>query len=952
MGSASHPSVVELPATVQFRDPDAAKRALARVSEFAPQDIIRSVLTCLAVAPDADCALRQFERLSQCASPKLWEQLQTSAFLVQYAVLLFGYSEWIGETLIRNQDLFAHFASSRAAFHRPRSREYFEGRLQEAFTRYSGSDFAALLAGFKRREYSSILLRDLLGIVTLSQVTAEISCLSDVVIEAALSETQRNLSCRQPSHLSSGSISEPLAVISLGKLGGNELNYSSDIDLLYLYDDSGGSRSRRSREYFVRVAQDTTELLSKHTPEGTVFRIDLRLRPQGNQGELAISLAHAARYYREVAEDWELQALIKARHSAGAAPLSQRFIRAVEPHVYRPVLNFAAIKTALRSREKMDKHRRGLPAIPAALQGIDVKLDHGGIRDIEFLVQCLQRVYGGSEPWLRSSGTLFALQKLYDKQHLSSSDFHSLNDTYVFLRNIEHRLQLRHGRQTHRLLTAASELQTMARSIGRQGSTPYDAETFLSEVRTRMSQVSATYRRVVLHQGSQSEPAKPAPGFRAGNGGPLYKQFLEDTSHEAPEISASAGNVPLTQHGWKNLERFLGSAANSVEVYAQILRSPHCIRSATRLFELSDLVSEMLSRSPSDLPLLEPELETGSAPSQALDKHSPETGTTNELLLRIRSNFRKQMFVSAARDVLSSRDVYVSTEEKSEIADRAIRTAFQGVGAAKGFTVMALGRLGSREFDVLSDADLVFLADESLNEASARRSAEQLVQALTLYTREGTVFAVDTRLRPHGNAGDLIITPTQLSRYFATEAQAWEALTYLRLRYVAGDHHTAQRALTAVQQDLVPAIRARTGFMAELADVRERLANSDAEPNLKTEKGGLFDVDYILGVLQIQANLPAAANLRSRITLLEQESLLEASDAKALEANALFLRSLEHAIRLATGKAGKWLPFSEPARRSVEQLMSPLLRAGDTVATQLHSALQQNRELYRKYCCG
>ena len=172
-----------------------------------------------------------------------------------------------------------------------------------------------------------------------------------------------------------------------------------------------------------------------------------------------------------VAHDWELQAMIKVRHSAGDVGLAREFVRRVQPFVYRPELNFLAIKTALASREKIGSHRRQRLLKQTGQSGIDVKLDRGGIRDIEFLVQCLQRVYGGSESWLRSRGTMFALQKLYDKEHISSKDFHNLTNAYEFLRNLEHRLQLRHGQQTHRLPESRAELQALARSLTREGTT-------------------------------------------------------------------------------------------------------------------------------------------------------------------------------------------------------------------------------------------------------------------------------------------------------------------------------------------------------------------------------------------------------------------------------------------------------------------------------------------------
>ncbi len=250
------------------------------------------------------------------------------------------------------------------SFDRTYSREDFEENFAHLRARSAETDTAARLARFKRREYVRIMLRDVLGIATLAETTAEISALSDVLIEHALFEVQAQLQRRfgTPQRLNSeGRLQDSrFAVLALGKLGGNELNYSSDIDLLYLYDggDDPADAAISNREYFIRLAQQLTELLSRHTPEGPVFRIDLRLRPQGSEGEPAVPLSHAIRYYSHVAHDWELQAMIKARHVAGDVGLARELVRAVEPYVYRPEVNFLAIKTALETRDKIGSHRR------------------------------------------------------------------------------------------------------------------------------------------------------------------------------------------------------------------------------------------------------------------------------------------------------------------------------------------------------------------------------------------------------------------------------------------------------------------------------------------------------------------------------------------------------------------------------------------------------------------
>src|SRR5229473_2816819 len=249
------------------------------------------------------------------------------------------------------------------------------------------------------------------------------------------------------------------------------------------------------------------------TREGAAFRIDLRLRPQGGEGELAVSLSHVLRYYASTAHDWEQQALIKVRYSAGEASLAREFIRAVQPHVYTEQVNFAAIKTALVAREKMHKRRQHGAALEQSNRSINVKIDSGGIRDIEFLVQCLQRVYGGAEPWLRSGGTLFSLQKLHDKLHISGKEFHDLTSAYEFLRHVEHRLQLQQGQQTHRLPASEPELRILQRSMEGYAPGEYRVGDLATMVRRRMAAVAEIYQRIIYHQQSRMRHDAPDAEF-------------------------------------------------------------------------------------------------------------------------------------------------------------------------------------------------------------------------------------------------------------------------------------------------------------------------------------------------------------------------------------------------------------------------------------------------------
>jgi glutamate-ammonia-ligase adenylyltransferase len=960
---------------IAFQDPARAAQNLARVREHVPPGVAESLPTLLSDSPDPDSALNLFERLCAAGNTEVLRLMDRHRYLIHYAVVVFGYSLYLGETLIQNPDLFHALARERH-LDRTHSREDHEESLARFRSRSFESDPALLLARFKRREYIRIMLRDVLGIATLAETTAEISALADVLIEEALRECDTALRARYGAPLSTdpeGRVAEPpFAVLSLGKLGGLELNYSSDVDLLFLYGDGEPAEpgTISNREYFIRLAQDATELLSRVTREGAVFRIDLRLRPQGREGEPAVPLSHALGYYRERAHDWELQAMIKARHSAGNQALAREFIRAVQPHIYRKELNFAAIETALDTREKISAHRRR--ASTASSHGrlhLDVKLERGGIRDIEFLVQCLQRVYGGSEPWLRSGGTLFSLHKLHDKGHLAGKDFHDLNSGYEFLRRVEHRLQLRRGQQTHRLPEAEAELQVMARAVMGTDRGEVLPDDFVATVRQRMAAVAEIYQRIIHSQQQQKLREGPEPGFRlymppAELGRELtYDQILHRLAVDAPALYEVAARRELATHARRNLHRFLSASFTSSERYAAVTRDPQAVERALRIFAVSDYLTDILIRHPEEIATVREigdNLETGAekelfAPGgEAVSGEDPvfehiakSEAAYGEKLALLRQQFRHRVFAAGARDLVENRPVYESLAETTAVADAAIRAAAHIAGSPEGFAVLALGRLGSCEFDIASDADLLFVRDEAVPQAQGTRTAEQMVEVLSAYTREGTVFAVDPRLRPRGAEGELVHTPEHLAEYFASDAQAWEALTYTKLRPVAGSPQLADRTWQAVQRGLAR-FAAHPDFPAAVRDMRGRLEKSEpAEPNFKTTPGGFFDIDFIVSYLVVRRQASdVRGNIRVKLHQLATRGWLSDNDCATLDSAGELLRTLEHVIRLVQGRARKSLPAAEQARETTERLTARLL--GRELAGGLEAELERSFQGVRR----
>ena len=956
-----------------FRDSDAARLTLDRISAKLSASLAHALPALLADSPDPDSALLLFERFLAEKSPEILRLIERHPFLAHYAIAVFGHSWYLGETLILNPDLLQSFVRERR-LDRSYSCEEFSEALARFRSRSFDRDVSLQLARFKRREYVRIMLRDVLKIAPLAETTTEISALSDVLIGEALREAESHMEHRLglPQHLDleGRTVTTPFAVLSMGKLGGNELNYSSDIDLLFIFGDGSepASAAVSNREYFIRLAQELTEILSRASAEGAVFRIDLRLRPQGNEGELAINLTKALQYYSTAAHDWERQALIKVRYSAGNEALAREFIRRLQPQVYQEKVNFAAIKTALVSRERIDRRRR---RHSTDQQTIDVKIDRGGIRDIEFLVQCLQRVYGGAEPWLRSGGTLFSLQKLHDKGHISGHDFHQLTSAYTFLRHLEHRLQLRQGQQVHRLPPGPGELRTVQRSMSGFSIENSDVQDLNGAVREQMATVAAIYRRVIYQQQTHSslqssEEFHLQTPFAGGAADQSHQQLLEKLAQDAPELHAALALKRAGSFEHRNIFRFLSSAYSTSERYASLLRDQNAMVRALPLLETSEFLTEILVRHPEEisvLPSFSIDTQEKSGPKLfelSLDERfagrdpvfsylANSNASHSEKIALLRRQFRHCVFVSGARDVAELRSIYYSLAETTAAAEDALMAALGIAGSPKGLAILALGRLGSREFDLLSDADLIFVCDEGQDRAALTKVVEQLIQSLSAYTQEGMVFPVDTRLRPRGGDGELVVTPTHLAEYFAGEAQPWEALMYTKARMICGDAKVGRRGLAATE-GLFQRFAADEGFAAAVRGMRQKLQEASApEMSIRTSAGALYDSDFVSSYLLVKHGIrPKSGTLRDRLWRCASAGVLEKKDAAILDHAAELCRSVEHVVRLVLGRNARWLPSAAHVRESCERLTSEILRQDFSSGLEqtLLSTFAKVREIY------
>jgi glutamate-ammonia-ligase adenylyltransferase len=447
--------------------------------------------------PDPEGARRFYERTAA-EHPRAARAFERDAGLLADALALAAWSPFLAATLEQSPDYLSWLARERASARVRETEELGESLARFALT-HSQLPPQAVLARFRRRELLRVYLHDIRRAATLVETTEELSNLADAVLRHALGLAQQELEnlygVPQRTGERGRKAAASAAVVALGKLGSRELNYSSDVDILFLYSDDGettGAGERGSvtnREFFCKLAERVSRIVGSREGEGAAYRVDLRLRPHGRDGALAVSLSEALRYYRETAHPWELQALIRARASAGSQSLFARFAEAVRPRVYRPEETVARALAHVRlAKQKIDRFHA------EASRGFNVKLGRGGIREIEFIAQALQLAHGGRDPWLQEAHTLISLGRLADRHLITERERGELSDAYTFLRTVEHRVQMEHGLQTHAVPEDAARRRLLARRMHFAGAR--SLEDFDAALRLRTSNVARAYRRV------------------------------------------------------------------------------------------------------------------------------------------------------------------------------------------------------------------------------------------------------------------------------------------------------------------------------------------------------------------------------------------------------------------------------------------------------------------------
>ena len=919
--------------------------------------VLPRLLTQLGAAPDPDMALNNLERLAGQGDRAVFLGLLGShPGAIPLLARLCGTSQFLADTLRRYPTLLPWLLLPRTMRH------WLGDDLEEdlAASLYPFTNHDArwnALRRFKYRQLLRIGCRDILGDADLTVSTEELSRLADVCLGAAWRGAEEKLGRLYGVPTGPDGAATGLAVIGMGKLGGDELNYSSDIDLIFVYGEdgqtTGGEAGRiENGDFFTEAARAIVAALESVTDEGYAFRVDLRLRPEGRMGALILSLESYRVYVSERAVLWERQALIKARFCAGDPAVAARFLDLMRPFVFRPGLDPAIVGEIRQMRGAIDRSLRAKGS-----QRRNVKLGIGGIREVEFLVQALQLLYAGDDPWLRERNTLRAIFRLTGRGYLSPALGRFLGDALVHLRTVEHRLQILHEFQTHTLPEDPRDLGLLARRMGILLPPPAAGRRFLALHQRITRGVHSAFSDFFAAPPEAARPAVRIPSYTA-----LKATGFTDPDRARQNLRFLIEGRPLIPYPatarraltvifpvlldalWKSpdpdlalnqLERFVAATGPRTAYLELLAARPDLLRNLVKLCAHGELLTQLLVTQPELLDALagpatftaykrKPEFrrELGTvfapnlAPAEREDrlrqlKQAQELGITWRMLLGVTDALRFSLEMTALADAALSAAWLLAIEETAGRFGVPRDAAGRLISAA----IIGIGKFGGRELTTGSDLDLfVVYGGAGLTDGPEPveahvfydRAVECLSALLGDITAAGIVFPVDLRLRPGGKGSGFATSLDAVEQYYREWADPWERQTLTRARLVGGDPRLG-RALRKLLSRLVYGREALPPDLKEMRALRERMEKelgkeSPGRLHVKFGRGGLVDVEFITQALQMLHGTrhPALrrANTLLALRAIAAAALLPADDCDALSDHYRFLRRVSAGLRL------------------------------------------------------
>ncbi len=799
-------------------------------------------------------------------------------------------------------------------------------------------EFQSRLRRFRLRELARLAVRDLTGLADLAEVMKTLTALAEACLDLALDFAMRAAAERwkcSPNDLGLAPV-----ILGMGKLGASELNYSSDIDLIYLFEPSGlPSQAPDPGVAAEFIFTMVTRAISEVTEDGLVFRVDQNLRPGGKDGAQAQSLEAASRHYLALGQPWERMALLKARPVAGDVSAGRGFLDSMTPFIFRRYLDYTALEElkALKIRfaeENRIKARR-LSSRRSYRSVVDVKLSPGGIREVEFFAQALTLPFGGRLPHLRQAGTLEALSALAEEDIISRQDADELSGAYVFLRKVEHRLQLRELTQTQTLPRSEAALDNLARSMN---FTSKPRDNFLAALKSHMNRVSSRFNlllaepeeagAVVTGPQEQDVAEKVSLLLKTLDDESLNLSLLEKLGFKRPEAALAACRTirqerylpdslaryreqleklmpaliaqtctaPNPDQALSYLERFLTRIGPMGGYLLLLEENPKLIQLLVKLFGTSEYLSGILINHPGILDSLIDRRSARLVKDRAALAEDLSTALHGEedpeSRLAIIRRFKNDEFLRLGLyDILGELSLDQVQEQLTSVAEvtmdftLALAADLVPGGKSLPLAVMGLGKLGGGELNYRSDLDLIFVLGGRADGGKAIEIAVHVVQRfisfLSLPLAEGPGYEIDSRLRPSGTYGPLVVTPASLGRYHQT-SQLWERQALLKMRRVLGPVNLGFRIKTlankAVFSNSLPADAADRIHRLRLRMSAERGRLKAGMINFKFSPGGLTDVEFITQYLQMIYGRSYKGHVRSTstkkaLTALRQKGL-------------------------------------------------------------------------------
>ncbi len=868
---------------------------------------------------------------------------------------IFGSSPFLTRTILRDPAMLADIF----ALTPEQALEKTIGDLQRAMSRCAAPDEAMRILRQTRARFAVIVaLADIGAIWTLEDVTRALSTFADACLQGGLDVLLRYEAAAQRIKLANTadpSRDSGLIIIAMGKYGAGELNYSSDIDLIVFFDEALWSAiaSDEPQTTAIRVTRALVRLLSEQTSDGYVFRVDLRLRPDAGATQIALSTGAAEAYYESMGQNWERAAMIKARAVAGDRVAGEAFLAGLKPFIWRKHLDFAAIED-VHSIKRQIHAERGHGTI--AIEGHNIKLGRGGIREIEFFAQTQQLILGGRDPALRGQMTLGTLDALAARGHISTDARDELREAYIFLRTLEHRLQMVEDSQTHTLPKDPAELDHIARFMGFA-----QTDAFAARLRTVLETVQKHYAALFEKEAPLAEeagslvftgveedpetletlsalgfkrPVEVSAAIRGWHHGRVRAmrsaRARELLTKLVPSILRAFARTAAPDTAFFRFSRFLENLPAGVQLFSMLMANPALLdllalvlgtapRFATYLAQHTNVLDALLD--PEFVSRLPSEDELGRTVAKLL----ADTRGFEDMLETLRRFAHEERFrigfqiLSGTVDAEDAGRVYAALAARmiagllpvveNEFASR------HGCIPGASLAILAMGKLGSREMTAASDLDLIFIYDAPEVESSGPRPlspseyyarlTQRVVNALTAPTRSGALYPVDMRLRPSGNAGPIATRLQSFAQYQMREAWTWEHMALLRARPIAGDEKLGRQVADIVRNVLTKP-RDPANLAADVREMRARIAKEYPSKDvweLKYVRGGLVDLEFIAQHLMLvhAHHSPGViqGNIRAALKALTEAGALGAEDFQALDDAAALLHALMQILRVA-----------------------------------------------------